>query len=234
MGRDLTMRIAILSVCVLVMACTCEAVSQQSSDDTVQQLSPLAKTESQGLLDAINQGIQATKNHPAKKVAAPPAAASKDASAAAKPAAAKPAAAKPAAAKPADSSAVQSLHDEIKAQSKALASTGAAPAKKAITDAAPAKKARAPKVTKPVHHNSHFKNALGSMQTHYCQTAPHKLRCDTATQLSKHFASGGNKSNAPGLDKFLQEVHQADCGKLNGGSTFCKALEILVRHEHKN
>merc|ERR1719162_70380 len=233
------MRIAILSVCVLVMACTCEAVSQQSSDDTVQQLSPLAKTESQGLLDAINQGIQATKNHPAKKVAAPPAAASKDASAAAKPAAAK-----PAAAKPADSSAVQSLHDEIKAQSKAFANTGAAPAKKAsagaapakkaITDAAPAKKAQAPKVTKPVHHNSHFKNALGSMQTHYCQTAPHKLRCDTATQLSKHFASGGNKSNAPGLDKFLQEVHQADCGKLNGGSTFCKALEILVRHEHKN
>merc|ERR1719162_1736882 len=223
------MRIAILSVCVLVMACTCEAVSQQSSDDTVQQLSPLAKTESQGLLDAINQGIQATKNHPAKKVAAPPAAASKDVSAAAK---------------PADSSAVQSLHDEIKAQSKAFANTGAAPAKKAsagaapakkaITDAAPAKKAQAPKVTKPVHHNSHFKNALGSMKTHYCQTAPHKLRCDTATQLSKHFASGGNKSNAPGLDKFLQEVHQADCGKLNGGSTFCKALEILVRHEHKN
>merc|ERR1712166_724419 len=197
----------------------CEAVSQQSSDDTVQQLSPLAKTESQGLLDAINQGIQATKNHPAKKVAAPPAAASKDASAAAK---------------PADSSAVQSLHDEIKAQSKAFANTGAAPAKKAVTDAAPAKKAQAPKVTKPVHHNSHFKNALGSMKTHYCQTAPHKLRCDTATQLSKHFASGGNKSNAPGLDKFLQEVHQADCGKLNGGSTFCKALEILVRHEHKN
>merc|ERR1719162_1540193 len=109
------MRIAILSVCVLVLACTCEAVSQQSSDDTVQQLSPLAKTESQGLLDAINQGIQATKNHPAKKVTAPPAAASKDVSAAAKPAAAK-----PAAAKPADSSAVQSLHDEIKAQSKAF------------------------------------------------------------------------------------------------------------------
>merc|ERR1712166_1671445 len=187
-SRDLTMRIAILSVCVLVMACTCEAVSQQSSDDTVQQLSPLAKTESQGLLDAINQGIQATKNHPAKKVAAPPAAASKDVSAAAK----------PAAAKPADSSAVQSLHDEIKAQSKAFdhrdeinrANTGAAPAKKASAGAAPAKKAQAPKVTKPVHHNSHFKNALGSMKTHYCQTAPHKLRCDTATQLSKHFASG--------------------------------------------
>merc|ERR1712166_526582 len=161
----------------------CEAVSQQSSDDTVQQLSPLAKTESQGLLDAINQGIQATKNHPAKKVAAPPAAASKDVSAAAKPAAAK-----PAAAKPADSSAVQSLHDEIKAQSKAFDHRDEI--NRANTGAAPAKKAKAPKVTKPVHHNSHFKNALGSMKTHYCQTAPHKLRCDTATELSKHFASG--------------------------------------------
>merc|ERR1712166_234786 len=70
-----------------------------------------------------------------------------------------------------------------------------------------------------VQHVS-YERALTDMAKHYCSDQPHKLRCDTAKELQKHFDSSK-------YTRFLSDVKAADCAKLNSGSTFCKALNLL-------